>query len=132
MSIKSIIQIVDDINSDQTFGYTKNLFNVNINLDVLTKNQLFKDYEKMVQNSTEGLTTLFPIGRFIVILRSSKNKKEREMIFLDFRADYTTIDKASIVFSDNIVSAIKKIKFDWVEKFTPDMENFVILVHWGN
>ncbi len=132
MHSDQVIFFVDDMNNDKTFGYTNNTSTVNYNLSLLSEHSEFRNFDKTVENSKNGLTTLFPIGRFIVILRTSKDKEKREMILLDFRADYSTIDKLADIFSDSITLNFKKIKYHWDEVFTDKLENFVVLAHSGN
>jgi hypothetical protein len=128
--INPITFFVDDMNDELTFGYTNNHKTVDYNISLIYS--LVGNYDESLKQSKNGLTCVFPVGRFIVILKISKDKTIKEMIFLDFRAQYSTFEDMAGLFSDNILKSIKKIKYEWNEMYSDDMEFLVGIAHAYN
>ena len=128
--INPITFFVDDMNDELTFGFTNNHKTVDYNISLIYS--LVGNYDESLKQSKNGLTCVFPIGRFIVILKISKDKTTKEMIFLDFRAQYSTFENMAGYFSDNILKSIKKIKYEWNEMYSDDMEFLVGIAHAYN
>jgi len=118
-----LIILVDDVNNNYSFGFTDSVSKINYNLETLNDYLQKEDYETLLANSKEGLTTLFPLGRYISILRIKKDKSAMSMFLFDFRAEYSTIDQAfKDVFSENIITQFKKIKYQMEELFDDESD----------
>jgi hypothetical protein len=122
----SIICLVDDVNEENTFGFTDNPEKIEFNIKLISSIFDIEKFEKHLSNSKQGLTTLFPLGRYIVILIVSKDKKTMKQFFLDFRIEYQDIDKYFVMFSNNVKNQFKSIKY-YVEDFFSDDFDIVFL-----
>lgn len=128
MSIgETLIFLTDDLNESLSFGYTENINKVKYNMTLLKKVFIDTNHDDALAKSKNGLTTLFPLGRYIVILLINKEKTEMKMFFLDFRVEYSLVDKGFAgIFSDNIKLQFKKIKYYMEESFNEDFDNVVL------
>lgn len=118
--------LVDEVNSTNSYGYTNNKSQIIFNLEMLCDLKIIdeKDYESKLLNSKEGLTAVFPMGRYIVILKMKKNKKSMEMLFFDFRIPYADIDKSlSSIFSKKLITEFKRIKYYMEDGFDESRDN---------
>lgn len=113
-----LIILVDDINADSSFGFTDSVCKVSYNIKMLESFLHKVNLEERLANSKEGLTTLFPLGRYIVILKLKKDKSAMSMFLFDFRADYSVINKNfEGVFSNNVITQFKSIKYQMEELY---------------
>lgn len=128
MSIgENLIFLADDINDSLSFGYTENIEKVKYNMALLKKVFTDTNHDDALAKSKNGLTTLFPLGRYIVILLINKEKTEMKMFFLDFRIEYSVADKGFAgIFSNNIKLQFKKIKYYMEESFNEDFDNIAL------
>lgn len=123
-----IILLVDDVNNTHSFGFTDSIEKVTYNLDLL-KDYLNKDeLDKSIAKSKDGLTSLFPLGRYITILKVKKDKSKMSMYLFDFRnVDYQTIDQVfKDSFSENVITQFKSIKYQMEELFDDDVDCVLI------
>ena len=124
--------LVDDISDNETFGtatdinkikYNIKLLGDNFNMDLTIKNMFTK----------EGITGVFPIGRFIAILQLKKDETEGRMTFFDFDIDITLVKPIiSAMYSENVVKEWTKVQDllllelsdedDLFELFRPEFE----------
>ena len=124
----SIICLVDEKNSTSTFGYTESkkkvMFNIKMLEGVLNK----LEFDELLSNSKAGLTTLFPIGQYIVILKMRKDKTEMQLFFFDFRVKYSDIANVfDSIFSNTINTEFKNIKSEMDDYFNESLDNIVQL-----
>lgn len=125
---EKIILLVDDVNNSHSYGFTKSLEKVTYNLDLL-KDYLDKDeLDRSLAKSKEGLTSLFPIGRYISILKIKNDKSIMMMYFFDFRKiAYQAVDHVfKDTFSENVITQFKSIKYHMEEIFNDDMDCVLI------
>jgi hypothetical protein len=122
----TVVCLVDDINDQLTFGFTDSIKKIKYNLTLLEKVFEKIEYEESLKRSKQGLTTLFPFGRYIVILMISKNKLHMKMFFFDFRIDYKLINESFNLFSENIKLQFKKIKYYMEEFFNESFDKVVL------
>jgi len=119
--------IIDDTNEDNTFGFTESVEKVTYNLKKINETFKYKDIDNRLENSETGLTTLFPVGRYIAIVELKKDKSKMRMTLIDLKTSYSAIDNAfDGVFSENIKVQFKKMKYE-VEDFYNDSLDFVEL-----
>ena len=122
---------VDDLNNTHSFGYTNSEEKIHYNLSLFGNLFNIDRFEKSLSHSYKGLTILFPITRYIVILKIKKDKSKMEMMFFDFRADYSTVDKGlKDIFSDKLITEFKRIKYYREEEY--DLSNDNILLSADN
>lgn len=111
-----LIILVDDVNDNHSFGFTDSIPKVSYNMKMLDKSLRNANLEERLANSKDGLTTLFPLGRYIVILKLKKDRSAMSMFLFDFRAEYSAINKNfKGVFSENIITQFKSIKYQMEE-----------------
>ena len=116
----NLIFLVDEVNSNCSFGYTNKKSHIRYNLKILNELKFVdkKNYDTQLSNSKEGLTSVFPLGRYIVILKMKKDKSSMEMLFLDFRIGYADVDKSlNGTFSEKLITKFKGIKYYMEEWF---------------
>src|SRR6056297_1350877 len=82
-----LIMLIDDANENFSFGLTDSKEKI---LNEIIKSA---NLDEQLKKSKNGLTTLFPLGRYIVVLEVSKDKSKMNMMFFDFRVEYSNIDK---------------------------------------
>ncbi len=75
--------LVDDISDNKTFGTTDDIHKVRYNRRLFGEN-FNMDIDIRLPLTDEGLTYVFPVGRFITILRLKKDESEGSMYFFDF------------------------------------------------
>jgi hypothetical protein len=122
-----LIVLVDDVNENYSFGFTDSISKVSYNLKMLDSFLREANLDKLLANSKDGLTTLFPLGRYINILKMKKDKSAMSMMLFDFRAEYSTIDtNFKDVFSENVITQFKKLKYQ-MEELYEDEADCVIL-----
>ena len=68
--------LIDDTNEDNTFGFTESVEKVTYNLKKINETFKYKDIDNRLENSETGLTTLFPVGRYIAIVELKKDKSK--------------------------------------------------------
>ena len=122
-----IVCLVDEFNKSRSFGYTKSTEKIFYNLNLF--GNLFKDeqFETKLSNSQAGLTALVAIGRYIVVFKINKNMNKMEMMFFDFRLDYSAIDKGlQDIFSTKLITEFKRIKYYLEEEYDPLTDNLVL------
>lgn len=112
-----LIMLVDDVNETYSFGFTDSKSKVLHNMRMIENILKTANTEKALANSKNGLTTLFPLGRYIAILQMSKDKSAMSMTFFDYYIDYPSIDKAfKGLYSDNFINHFKNIKYQMEEQ----------------
>lgn len=122
-----MIVLVDDVNESHSFGFTDSLSKVTYNMKMLDGFLNQVNIGELLANSKDGLTTLFPLGRYINILKMKKDKSAMSMMLLDFRIEYSTIDtNFNDLFSENVVMQFKKLKYE-MEDLYEDEADCVIL-----
>ena len=121
------IMLVDDVNDNFFFGYTKSIKKVSYNLALLN-NYIKKEYlNTQLSNTNTGLTILFPLGRYITILKIKKDESEMSMMFLDFTIDDNNIDMAfKDDMSDNFISHFKHIKHEMEEHYEDSWDTVIL------
>jgi len=122
-----LIVLVDDVNDNQSFGFTDSIPKVSCTMKMLNKFLRNANLEERLANSKDGLTTLFPLGRYIVILKLKKDRSAMSMFLFDFRAEYSAINKNfKGVFSENVITQFKSIKYQ-MEELYQEEDDCVIL-----
>lgn len=107
--------LVDDINETATIGHTTDIEKCEYNRQVIDSMGLDIDFKLQVQTafSDKGITTVVPLGRYISIIKASKDETKQEMFFIDSfsKADFREQNKKSLggYFSDNIVTEFERI-----------------------
>ena len=126
-SNENAVFFVDELNNAHSFGYTYSKDKILYNLSLFGNLFRYEKYEKSLSDCHKGLTILFPITRYIVILKIKKDKSKMEMMFLDFRADYSTVDKGlKDIFSDKLITEFKRIKYYREEEYDSSKDNIVL------
>jgi hypothetical protein len=116
--------LVDDINETATFGHTTDVDKCEYNKQVIERMGLDINFKIQVETafSEKGITTVIPLGRYISIIKASKDETRQEMFFIDslsnanFREQNEKIDG---YFSNNIVNEFERVhsllKSDFLE-----------------
>jgi len=119
--------LVDDLNNDNSLGYTNSREKIIFNIHLLGKLIANENLEERLARSKKGLTFLFPLERYIVYLKLKKDLQKMEMIFFDFRVDYSAVDKGfEDIFSDKFVTEFKRIKYYREEEYDPATDKVVL------
>ena len=75
--------LVDKLSEVKNFGYTNNIEKIEYNLNIIGKD--FSDRVDIHNLFTDkGITTVFPLGTYIVVLEMKKDKTKGKMSFFDF------------------------------------------------
>jgi hypothetical protein len=107
--------LVDDINETATIGHTTDIEKCEYNRQVIEKLGLDIDFIIQVQTafSDKGITAVIPAGRYIAIIKASKDETKQEMFFIDStsKADFRQQNATALggYFSDNIVNEFEKV-----------------------
>jgi len=118
--------LVDDISDNETFGtatdidkirYNIRMLGDSFNMDLTIKNMFTK----------EGITGVFPLGRFITILQMKKDETEGRMTFFDFDNDIPFIRPfISSIFSENVFKQWTEIHDLLQSEFSDEDDLFVL------
>ena len=124
--------LVDDMSDNETFGTATDINKIRYNIKLLGDNF---DMDLTIKNmfTKEGITGVFPIGRFITILQLKKDETEGRMTFFDFDIDITLVKPIiSAMYSENVVKEWTKVQDllllelsdedDLFELFRPEFE----------
>jgi len=107
--------LVDDINQTATIGHTIDIEKCEYNRKVIEKMGLDIDFMIQVQTafSDKGITAVIPAGRYIAIIKASKDETKQEMYFIDStsKTDFREQNAKALngYFSDNIVNEFEKV-----------------------
>lgn len=116
-----LILHIDESNDSFSFGYTDSIRNVTYNMKMLEGYQNSAKIENYLKKNDDKIATLFPLGRYIVILEMFCNKTNMKMWFIDFRTEYSAINtNFKDVFSEKIITKFKDIKYEMEEIYTDD------------
>jgi hypothetical protein len=74
---------VNDISENKNFGTTNKIEDIKYNLKLFPK-EVLQEFEIYGALSGNGLTSVFHIGRFIIILKINNSNTEGQMRFFDF------------------------------------------------
>lgn len=122
-----VIMLIDDANENFSFGLTDSKEKVLYNLKILDEIIKSANLDEQLKKSKNGMTTLFPLGRYIVVLEVSKDKSKMNMMFFDFRVEYSNIDKMfKGMYSDNLIGQFKNIKYQMEDYFEEKLDNVVL------
>ncbi len=122
-----LIILIDDANESFSFGYTDNKNKVLYNLKILDNFLKHANLDEQLEKSKNGLTTLFPIGRYIAILQVSKDKSKMSMTLFDFRVEYSRIDEMfNGLYSSNLITQFKNIKYQMEEIFDDSLDKVIL------
>ena len=97
---------VNDISEKKNFGTTTKIQDIEYNIKVLGT-EFRERLEISGLFSNEGLTSIFQIGRFIVVLKRNETNTEGKMTFFDFdiNESVANIKKALILeYSEEIIN----------------------------
>jgi hypothetical protein len=123
----NLILLIDDANDSFSFGFTDTKTKVLYNLKILENIIKSANLDDQLEKSKKGLTTLFPLGRYIVILEISKDKSKMTMTFFDFRVEYSKVDKMfKGLFSDNLIAQFKNIKYQMEDYFNDSLDKILL------
>jgi hypothetical protein len=107
--------LVDDINETATIGHTTDIEKCEYNRQLIEIMGLDIDFKIQVQTafSNKGITTVVPLGRYIAIIKASKDETKQEMFFIDSlsKANFREQNEKSLdgYFSDIIVNEFERI-----------------------
>jgi hypothetical protein len=122
-----LIVLVDEVNENYSFGFTDSISKVLYNMKMLGNFLSKGNIEEQLTNSKDGLTTLFPLGRYIAILKMKKDKSAMSMMLFDFRAEYSIIDtNFKDVFSENVITQFKKLKYQMEDLYDDEADCVLI------
>lgn len=111
-----LIMLVDDVDENGIFGFVDSINKVEYNLRLLGRLIDKSRIEKDLMDTTGVLIYVLPIGRFIVMLEISKDKKTKRMMFFDYRIDYKGIDSTiGSHYSKSLINQFKSIKYQMEE-----------------
>jgi hypothetical protein len=117
--------LVDDITKKENWGTTKDLDKVEYNINLLGEH--FKiDLKIKHLSSGNGLTTVFPLGKFITVLEISPDESIKAMTFFDFKVEISRMELKMMltnVFKDNTVKAFMEIYDILKEDFNDEFDN---------
>ncbi len=120
-----LIILVDDTDEKLSFGFTDSIDKVTYNMKTIEPMLSKSNFEETFKKSTKGITTALVLGRFITILEVKKDKSHMSMTLFDFRISYDAIIKAfDSVLSENILSQIKKIKYEYEDFYNDSFDIF--------
>lgn len=75
--------LVDDINETETFAMTQDIDKVLYNRHVLG-HDLNITLEMYTALSSDGMTVVLPVGRYVTIWQISKDEKTQSILFVDY------------------------------------------------
>ena len=121
----NFILLVDDINDKMSFGFTDSIEKVTYNMKTIEPALSRINFKEDFEKSTKGITTAFPLGRFITILEVKKDNSHMSMTLFDFRIGYAVIEEAfKNVISENILNQIKRIKYEYEDLYNDSFDIF--------
>ncbi len=108
--------LVDNINVTETFAHTTDLQKCEYNRQIIEDMGGDIDFQIQVKTalSKNGVTGVLPLGRYIVIIKSSKDELSQEMFFFDgfIKVDITD------TFSKAVASEFDRVREQWELRFT--------------
>ncbi len=118
--------LVDELSENETFGFTNDIDKIAYN-----RNILGSDFNQVLSIKLllpeKGASTVFSIGRFIVVLEIGKDEKDGKMHFFDFNIDTDNLDISTQIkqqFSENIASAWFKNYYLLRSEFLEESDRF--------
>ena len=120
--------LVDDMSNLGTFGVARQIDKILYNIKIIGDD--FKiDQELHNVLSRKGLTSVFTLGRFIVVLKIRKDNTEGEMLFFDFEINDINLKNELFNFlkqnfSENIMNEFVKNSNMLNHFFTPEFDVF--------
>ena len=131
--------LVDDMSDKKNYGRTTDIDKIKYNQDILGKEF---ELEVKIKNmySDEGITTVFPVGSFIVVLQLKKDETKGQMTFFDHVVNTSKEELRTMLlqgFSENIVDGwfqvfdalnsedrVTSDNFDLYDLFIPNESHF--------
>jgi hypothetical protein len=124
-----LIFLVDEVKNNY-FGFTDSISKVSYNMKMLDRFLLITNFNDRLANLNKeltGLTTIFPLGRYITVLQLNKDKSAMSMWLCDFRAAYSIIDtNYEDVISHNVIKQIQSLKYQ-MEELYEDGHDYILL-----
>lgn len=119
--------LVDHLNKTATFGHVTEIEKCQYNRQLIDTMGLDINFLIQVQTafSKIGITTVVPIGRYIAIIKATKNETSQEMYFFDSFVDMEFREQNDKIlggyFSKNIVQEFEKVHsklmYTWSDEF---------------
>ena len=121
--------LVDDISTNENYGFVSDIKKIKKNVDVFGeffKNEL--SVYRLIHNY-EGTTTVFSLGRFIIVFSLSEDGKEGSMTFFDFQINKTRQELKTILlydFSETITCEFLKLYDVLLASFSKSQDVFFL------
>lgn len=112
--------LVDLLEENAEWGDTSDLLKIEYNRRLLG-DEFNDDFNEKMLLATDGLTLVFPLGRYITIFGLRKDEKQGRMTFLNFRINKSREDIVLMLrerFSENITNEWLK----YYDKFQVDFD----------
>lgn len=124
--------LVDDLNETETFGYTTEIEKCEYNRDVMEAMGMELNFKVQMQTALaeKGITIVTPLGRFIVIIKISRDETKQEMFFFDGFSKVNFREQNAITknFSENIVDKFEASQVNLKSFFTDEHDIIELLV----
>jgi len=109
---EKLILLVDEINSDKSFGITRSFVKVKRNIQFLGF-EIRHEFEKELLRTSKSLICIWELGRFLTLVHVSSNREHGMMLFFENsrKAEPLLHEAADIlgrVFPDEVVDNFKK------------------------
>jgi hypothetical protein len=122
--------LVDDLGDKLAWGHTADITKINYNRSLLG-DDFNEDLREKMKLAKEGMTLIFPIGRYITILQLRADEKQGAMTFMDYQIELTRDGVKSMLlerFSEDITN-------EWLKHYDKFQVNFdeednVVLYHY--
>ncbi len=111
--------LVDDLGDKLPWGRTADIAKIDYNRKLLGEDFNLDLKEKM-KLAKEGMTMIFPVGRYITILKLRADEKEGSMTFMDYQIELPREEIKSMLlerFSENIAN-------EWLKHYDKFQVNF--------
>lgn len=111
--------LVDDLGDKLAWGRTADIAKINYNRNLLG-DDFNEDLREKMKLAKEGMTLIFPIGRYITILQLRADEKQGAMTFMDYQIELSRDGVKSMLmerFSEYITN-------EWLKYYDKFQVNF--------
>lgn len=124
--------LVDELSKNETFGHTRDVDKCEYNREVMERMGMELNFKVQVKTalSDTGITVVTPLGRFIVIIRISRDESKQEMNFFDAfsKVNFREQNSITTIFSENIVNKFEENQNNLKSFFTDEYDIVELMV----